>query len=210
MAEGALRVVLADAHPVVRSGLRAVLEPVPDLDIVAEADSANATIRAVLSHRPDVVVLDLDLGERTVQEVLRSAPRTRVLVFTNMADDVSIIAALRAGALGYVLKDAGPDSIVRAIHGVAAGETVLCQAIARRLRLLVGPAVPDNAPTATLTDREREVLKLVATGLPNSAIARTLGLAPKTISNHLSAIFGKLRVGSRAEAAALARRGDLC
>jgi DNA-binding NarL/FixJ family response regulator len=209
VADGDLRVLLADAHPVIRSGLRAVLETVPDLDVVGEADSAAATTRAVLMHRPAVVVLDLDLGERTLAEVLRSAPRTAVLVFTNLADDLSIISALRAGALGYVLKDAGLDSIVRAIRGVAAGETVLCQAVARRLRLLVGPAVPDSVPTAALTEREREVLKLVAIGLPNSAIARTLGLAPKTISNHLSAIFGKLRVSSRAEAAVLARRGGL-
>ncbi|MEU0096823.1 response regulator transcription factor, partial [Kribbella sp. NPDC006257] len=137
MADRELRVLLADAHPVVRSGLRAVLETVPLLDVVAEADSAGATTRAVLLHHPDVVVLDLDLGERTVAEVLRSAPRTRVLVFTMTDRDASIVAALRAGALGYVLKDAAHDSIVRAIRGVAAGEAVLGPTVARRLGGLV-------------------------------------------------------------------------
>jgi len=210
VAHGDLRVVLADAHPVVRSGLRAVLETVPDLDVVAEADCAGATTRAVLMHRPDVVVLDLDLGERTVAEILRSAPRTRVLVFTMTDADASIVSALRAGALGYVLKDAKHDSIVRAIRGVAAGEAVLGPAIARRLGGLVGYAVPGSAPIAGLTIREREVLELVAAGMPNSAIARRLGLAPKTISNHLSAIFGKLRVSSRAEATVRARHAGLC
>ncbi|WP_405058197.1 response regulator transcription factor [Kribbella sp. NBC_01505] len=209
VAPDGLRVVLADAHPVIRSGLRAVLQAIPDVDVAAEAESFGETVRAVLMYRPDVVVLDLDLGRRTVTEILRSAPHTRVLIFTMTDEDESIVAALRAGALGYVLKDAPHDSILRAIRGVAAGEAVLGPTVARRLGELVGRVVPDAGQVGGLTSRERDVLTLVAENLPNSAIAQRLGLAPKTISNHLSAIFAKLGVSSRAEAAVRARREGL-
>ncbi|MFF1816537.1 LuxR C-terminal-related transcriptional regulator [Kribbella sp. NPDC058245] len=209
VAPEALRVVLADAHPVIRSGLRAVLQAIPDVAVAAEAESFGDTVRAVLMYRPDVVVLDLDLGRRTVTEILRSAPHTRVLVFTMTDEDESVVAALQAGALGYVLKDAPHDSILRAIRGVAAGEAVLGPTVARRLSSLVGCVVPDAGRLSGLTGREHDVLALVAEGLANSAIAQRLGLAPKTISNHLSSIFAKLGVSSRAEAAVRARREGL-
>jgi DNA-binding NarL/FixJ family response regulator len=144
-----------------------------------------------------------------VTEVLRSAPHTRVLVFTMTDEDESVVAALQAGALGYVLKDAPHDSILRAIRGVAAGEAVLGPTVARRLSSLVGCVVPDAGRLSGLTGREHDVLALVAEGLANSAIAQRLGLAPKTISNHLSSIFAKLGVSSRAEAAVRARRDGL-
>ncbi|MFK4085805.1 LuxR C-terminal-related transcriptional regulator [Kribbella sp. NPDC020789] len=209
VAPEALRVVLADAHPVIRSGLRAVLQAIPDVGVAAEAQSPGDTVRAVLMYRPDVVVLDLDLGRRTVTEILRSAPHTRVLVFTMADDDESIVAALQAGALGYVLKDAPHDSILRAIRGVAAGEVVLGPTVARRLSGLVGRVMPRQTSMPLLTGRERDVLELLIAGLPNSAIAQRLGLASKTISNHLSAIFAKLQVSSRAEAVVRARQAGL-
>ncbi len=190
----------------IRSGLRAVLQAIPDVDVAAEAGSLGDTVRAVLMYRPDVVVLDLDLGRRTVTEILRSAPHTRVLIFTMTDEDESVVSALQAGALGYVLKDAPHDSILRAIRCVAAGEAVLGPTVARRLSGLVGRAVADSGHLSSLTSRERDVLTLIAEDLPNSVIAQRLGLAPKTISNHLSAIFGKLGVTSRAEAAVRAQR----
>jgi DNA-binding NarL/FixJ family response regulator len=202
-----LTVVLADSHPVVRSGMRALLTAAEGIQVVAEAGTAAEVVRAALLHRPDVVILDLEMPEpsvgATIRELARSVPGSGVLVFTMAEDDASIVAAMRAGARGYILKRAERDHLIRAVHGVAAGEAIFAPRIADRLPALLangGRTCRDDLPS--LTAREREVLDLVAEGLPNSAIARRLRLAPKTISNHLSAIFGKLQVTSRAEAVA--------
>jgi DNA-binding NarL/FixJ family response regulator len=208
----AVTVVLADDHPIVRGGLRALLSPTHGIKVLAEAGTAPETVREVVQHRPDVLILDLrmEAGVAAIQEIMRSAPEVAVLVFTAAEDDDAVFSAMRAGARGYILKDAERQDIIRAIRGVAAGEAIFGAAIARRVtRVLSDPAMPVLQPFSGLTTREREVLDLLVAGLPNSSIAVRLQLARKTVSNHLSAIFSKLRVADRNEAIARARDAGL-
>jgi DNA-binding NarL/FixJ family response regulator len=208
-----VRVVLADSHPVVRDGMRALLASAEGIEVVGEVGSGRDAVREAVRQRPDVLVIDVRMGDvngaATIGEVRRSAPDTAVLVFTQAEDDESVFAAMRAGARGYLLKRAEQDDIVRAIRGVARGGAVFGSPIADRLSELFGPAPAGRTPFPELTGREREVLDLLATGLPNSAIARRLQLASKTVSNHLSAIFAKLQVSSRAAAIVQARQAGL-
>jgi DNA-binding NarL/FixJ family response regulator len=202
-----VRVAVASGEPVVRMGLRVLCE---DFDVVAEAATAREAVREVLLHRPDVLVLDLPDGDVVLAELRRSAPDVAVLALTAALADDCLRAALRAGIRGHLHKDASREEIVRAVQGVAAGEMIFSRAAADRLLALVArplAAVPEPFPG--LTGREREVLNLVAAGLSNQLIARQLRLSPKTVSNHLSAIFTKLRTGSRAEAIVLAREAGL-
>jgi DNA-binding NarL/FixJ family response regulator len=200
-------VAVASGEPVVRMGLRVLCE---DFDVVAEASTARDAVREVLLHRPDVLVLDLADGDVVLAELRRSAPDVAVLALTSALGDDSLRAALRAGVRGYLDKDASREEIVRGIQGVAAGEMIFGRAAADRLLALVArPLAVVCVPFPGLTGREREVLNLVAAGLSNQLIARQLRLSPKTVSNHLSAIFTKLRTGSRAEAIVLAREAGL-
>jgi DNA-binding NarL/FixJ family response regulator len=212
-AAGTLSLVLADEHPVVRSGLRALLDSTGGMRVVAEARSGREAVREALLHRPDVLVLDLELREpdgiTAIREVQRSNPSIAVLVFTMCEDDESVFTAMRAGARGFITKGAEQEDILRAIRGVAAGEAIFGPSIARRLTDLLGGDSHDRHPFPDLTSREREVLDLIAEGLPNTAIARKLYLAPKTISNHISTIFGKLGVPDRATAIVRARDAGL-
>jgi DNA-binding NarL/FixJ family response regulator len=210
--EKELTVVLADDHPVVRSGLRALLSSVDGITVVAEATTGREAIDATIEHRPDVLLVDLQMpdlnGIAATREVLQSVPEVAVLVLTMFHDDESVVSAMRAGARGYILKGAGQEDIVRAVRGVAAGEAIFGQNVAHRvLDLLATPRAAEPFPD--LTVREREVLDLVATGLGNAVIARQLHLAPKTVSNHISAIFAKLRVVDRAAAIVRAREAGL-
>jgi len=206
----AVRVVLADSQPVVRGGLRALLSVEPGITVVAEAATRRELTREVVLARPDVVIVGLEpdqlAGGAVIEELVRSTPRVAVLVFAACDDIGSVLAAVRAGARGYLCKGAEHDEIVPAVRALAAGQLVFGAPIIPRV---VGLLADSHSGTASslwnLTGRERQVLDLVAAGLPNSAIARRLGLAPKTISNHLSAIFGKLRVTDRAAAANQAR-----
>ena len=204
-----LRVVLADDHPVVRDGLSALLASVPGIDVVETAGSGREAVRAAVSRRPDVLVLDVRMpdldGVAAAAEVARAAPAVGILMLTMFDDDDTVRAALRAGARGYVLKGAGQHDIVRAIHAVAAGEAILSPGVARVLR--AGPPAAD--PFAELTPRERQVLELLAEGLPTATIGARLGLAPKTVANHASALYAKLGVPDRAAAVARARRAGL-
>jgi DNA-binding NarL/FixJ family response regulator len=202
-----LTVAVASSEPVVRLGLRVLCDV---FEVVAEAATARDTVREVLLHRPDVLVLDLADAETVLAELQRSARSVAVLALTSNDDDDSLRAALRSGVRGYLHKEATRDEIVRAIHGVAAGEMIFGRAAADRLLGLVArPLGVATMPFPGLTGREREVLNLVAAGLSNQLIARQLRLSPKTVSNHLSAIFAKLRLGSRAEAIVLAREAGL-
>jgi DNA-binding NarL/FixJ family response regulator len=204
-AEPPVSVVVADGHPVIRGGLRAMLGAQACYRVLGDADNARDAVRAVTVHRPDVVVIDLDLGGvAAIAEIRRCG--ARVLVFTMADEDSSIVSALQAGAGGYIRKDSSSEQISRAICGVAAGDVVLGPPFAARLAELLLPVPSVRTELPDLTAREREVLGLVVEGLPNSAIARRLTLAPKTISNHLSVIFGKLQVTSRADAITLARQ----
>jgi DNA-binding NarL/FixJ family response regulator len=208
-----VRVVVADDHPIVRDGLRALLATLPDVEMVGEATTGREAVRSAVTDRPDVIVMDLRMpdldGTTATAEICRVAPDVAVLVLTMLDDDDSVFAAMRAGARGYLVKGASQQEIVRAITGVAAGEAIFGPGVARRvLGFFASPPAAEPA-FPELSPREREVLDLIAGGLTNSAIAGRLGLSAKTIGNHTSAIFAKLQVAGRAEAIIRARDAGL-
>jgi DNA-binding NarL/FixJ family response regulator len=208
-----IRVLIADDHPLVRQGLQAALAPVPEVEIVAEAATGQAAIREAVLHRPDVVVMDLQMpdtnGIDATRELARAVPSAAVLVLTMFDDDDWVFAAMRAGARGYVLKGAEQHEIARAILAVAAGEAIFGPAVATRV--LAYFATPPVTPAAfpELTAREHEVLDLIAAGHTNHQIAEHLGLSAKTVANHISAIFAKLQVADRTQAILRARDAGL-
>ena len=207
-----VRVVLADDHPMYRFGLRAVLDASPEVEVVGEAADGAELLALVARHAPDVVLTDLSMptlsGTAAIDELTRRQPGVGVLVLTMHEDDVSLFAALRAGARGYLLKGADRDEIVRAVLAVAGGDAVYGGAVARRVvDSLTGVARTHVLPE--LTGREREVLELLAAGLPTGQIARRLGLSDKTVRNHVSAVLTKLQVPDRAAAVARAREAGL-
>ena len=213
MSDAVTRVVVADDHPMVRDGLRALLGSVPTMEFVGEAASGREAVRAAVVDRPDVLIMDLHMpdldGVAATAEIARTAPSVAVLVLTMFDDDESLFAAMRAGARGYLVKGAGQVEIVRAITAVASGEAIFGPGVARRV-LGYFAAPPRPEPTfPELTPRERDVLDLVAAGLPNAAIAARLGLSAKTVGNHTSTIFTKLQVAGRAEAIVRARDAGL-
>jgi DNA-binding NarL/FixJ family response regulator len=208
-----VRVVVADDHPIVRDGLRALLASLPDMEMVGEATTGREAVRSAVADRPDVIVMDLRMpdldGASATAEICRVAPDVAVLVLTMLDDDDSVFAAMRAGARGYLVKGASQQEIVRAITAVAAGEAIFGPGVARRvLRFFASPPAAEPA-FPELSPREREVLDLIASGLTNSAIAGRLGLSAKTVGNHTSAIFAKLQVAGRAEAIIRAREAGL-
>jgi DNA-binding NarL/FixJ family response regulator len=211
--EGVLRLVVVDDHPVFRMGMVALLASLDGFEVVGEADDLRGSIDTVVELRPDVVLMDLNLGEESgvvaTREIVARCPDVGVLVVTMLDDDDNVLAALRAGARGYVLKGAGPTEIERAVRAVAAGELLLSPGVAAR-------ALPHLAGTRAraqvfpqLTDRERDVLELVAQGLDNLTIARRLGLSDKTVRNNLSNVLNKLGVADRGAAIARARDAGL-
>jgi DNA-binding NarL/FixJ family response regulator len=209
-----IRVVVADDHPVVRDGLRALLATLSTMELVAEAATGREAVRSAVVDQPDVLVMDLRMpdldGATATAEIGRVAPDVAVLMLTMFDDDESVFAAMRAGARGYLVKGAKQDEIVRAISAVAAGEAIFGPGVARRvLRYFATPPKAAEPAFPELSAREREVLDLIAAGLPNAAIATRLGLAVKTIGNHTSAIFTKLQVAGRAEAIIRARDAGL-
>jgi DNA-binding NarL/FixJ family response regulator len=208
-----VRVVVADDHPIVRDGLRALLASLPDIELVGEATNGREAVRSAVTDRPDVMVMDLRMpdldGVAATAEICRAAPDVAVLVLTMLDDDDSVFAAMRAGARGYLVKGASQQDIVRAITAVAAGEAIFGPGVARRvLRYFTAPPAAQPA-FPELSPREREVLDLIAGGLSNAAIAGRLGLSTKTVGNHTSAIFAKLQVAGRAEAIIRAREAGL-
>jgi DNA-binding NarL/FixJ family response regulator len=208
-----VRVVLADDHPMYRFGLRAVLDASPEVEVVGEAADGAELLALVARCAPDVVLTDLSMpqvpGTAAIDELTRRRPGLGVLVLTMHEDDASLFGALRAGARGYLLKGADGDEIVRAVLAVAGGDAVYGGAVARRVvDALTGtgaraPALPE------LTGRERDVLELLAAGLPTGQVARRLGLSDKTVRNHVSAVLTKLQVPDRAAAIARARETGL-
>jgi DNA-binding NarL/FixJ family response regulator len=209
-----LRVVIADDHPIVRQGLSALLASLPGVDVVAVAATGREAVREAVTLRPDVLIMDLQMpdldGLAATREIRRAAPEVAVLVLTMFADDDSIFSAMRAGARGYLLKGAEQDDIARAIRGVAAGEAIFGPGVAQRvLGFFAAPARANAEPFPELTAREREILDLLAAGLPNATIAARLGVAAKTVANNVSSIFTKLHVADRAQAVARARDAGL-
>jgi DNA-binding NarL/FixJ family response regulator len=208
-----VRVVVADDHPIVRDGLRVLLDSLPDMELVGEATTGREAVRSAVADRPDVIVMDLRMpdldGATATAEICRTAPEVAVLVLTMLDDDDWVFAAMRAGARGYLVKGASQQEIVRAITAVAAGEAIFGPGVARRvLRYFAAPLAAQPA-FPELSPREREVLDLIAGGLTNAAIAVRLGLSAKTVGNHTSAIFAKLQVAGRAEAIIRAREAGL-
>jgi DNA-binding NarL/FixJ family response regulator len=204
--------MLCDDQPVLRYGLRTVLEAEPDIAVVCEVGDGRHVVRETRAHQPDVLVLDPQLhGFAGIEEVREAAPTVAVLVFTGQDLDATLCAAVRAGARGYLLKDADNTEIVRAVRCVAVGSLVFDSRVSARLsRLLTSPTPAVGAAMfARLTTREHQVLDLMASGASNSVISNRLRIASKTISNHISAIFAKLQVSSRAEAIVLAREAGL-
>lgn len=207
-------IVVVDDHPVFRMGMSALLSSIAGLSVVGEAATADDAVNVVRSTRPDVVVMDLQLGEGSgidaTRRILAERPDVGVLAVTMMDDDDSVFAAMRAGARGYLLKGAAPDDIERAIHAVARGEILLGPQVATRaISFLTGSRAADALAFPELTAREREILDLVARGLDNTSISRRLALSPKTIRNHLSNVFNKLQVADRSQAIVRARDAGL-
>jgi DNA-binding NarL/FixJ family response regulator len=208
-----IRVVLADDHPVVLGGLRALLESLEGYEVVAEAADGRDAVRAVAEHRPDVVLMDIKMpsvdGLEATARIRELAPGTAVLVLTMFDDDDTVFAAMRAGAQGYLLKGADQVEIDRAIRAVVVGEAIFSPGVARRVLGYFAAPPPAADPFPDLTAREREVLDLVAAGHRNHAIAERLFLSPKTVANHISSIFVKLSVADRSAAIVRARQGGL-
>ena len=208
-----IRVVIVDDHPVVREGLRAVLATRSDIDVVAEAADGAAALREAVLHRPDVVLLDLHMpgtdGLHAARRLRVECPATAVLVLTMYDDDASLLHAMRAGARGYLLKGAGQDEIVRALHAVHDGQAIFGPAVAARITALLTGARTGTAAFPELSGRERDILQLVAAGLNNPAIGARLGLSTKTVANHLSTIYRKIQVPDRPQAIVKARASGL-
>ena len=210
----ALRVLIADDHPLFRDGLRNLIEAAPDAEVVGEAASGADVVELALELQPDVVVMDLHMpgvnGMEATRRIVETSPHIGVLVLTMFEDDDSVFAAMRAGARGYLLKGSDNEETLRALRAVGAGEAIFSPAIAERLIAFFASA-PSGPPQAfpELTGRERDVLELVAQGKSNAAIAHQLTLSQKTIRNHVSNIFTKLRVADRAQAIVRAREAGL-
>ncbi|HET6625337.1 MAG TPA: response regulator transcription factor [Nocardioidaceae bacterium] len=204
----AVRVLVADDHPVVRAGLRAVLELQDDFTVVAETDTADDAVRLVQEHQVDVVLMDLQFhgrmaGAAATARLTALPSPPRVLVLTTYETEADILAAIEAGATGYLLKDASPDELADAVRSAAAGQTALAPAIANRLMQRM------RTPQQSLTARELDVLRLVADGLSNADISKRLFLSQATVKSHLVHIYTKLGVDSRTSAVASATDSGL-
>ena len=205
----AIKVLITDDHKVVRQGLRMVLDLDPQLEVVGEAENGEEALRLAMRLEPDVVLMDLVMpvmdGVQATRAIRRRLPDTQVVALTSVLEDVSVTGAVRAGAIGYLLKNTGGDELCRAIKAAAAGQVQLApEAAARLMREVSAPENPE-----ALTERETDVLKLVARGMANKQIARNLFIGEKTVKTHVSNILLKLGVNSRTQAALHAARTGL-
>jgi DNA-binding NarL/FixJ family response regulator len=216
-----IRILIADDHTLFREGLGALLAAMPDVEVVGEASSADEAMALALTQQPDVVLMDVQMpaasrlnGIDATRQIVHVSPRIGVIMLTMLEDDDSVFAAMRAGARGYILKGADKREVFKTIRAVAEGEALFGPTIARRLMSFFGPLTSQartEPPSAfpELTDRESEILGLIAQGLNNAAIAERLVISPKTVGNHISNIFSKLQVADRAEAIVRARDAGL-
>jgi DNA-binding NarL/FixJ family response regulator len=201
----AIRVVIADDQPMMRAGFKAVLEATGDIQVVAEASTGKEAVRAATEHAPDVVLMDVQMPGMDGIEATRLLPRQRVLILTTFGLDEYIIDALRAGASGFLLKDASTQEVVAAVRAVAAGDAVLSATVTRQLLDQVArrlPAAVSHLPDAllALTEREQEVLQMLAAGLCNAEIAAALMVSETTVKSHISHLLGKLGLRDRVQA----------
>jgi DNA-binding NarL/FixJ family response regulator len=210
-----IRVLLADDHPAFLEGLALLLADADEIEVVGKATDGEHACRLHAELHPDVVVMDLHMpamgGIEATREIRRADPEVAVLVLTMVEDDDSVFAAIRAGARGYLLKGAGRDDVLRAIHAVHQGDAIFGPSIAERMLDFWAsePGTPAPQPFSELTDRERQILELIAQGLNNADIARRFVLSPKTVRNHVSNIFSKLHVADRSQAIVRAREEGL-
>lgn len=209
-----LRVLIADDHPLFRDGMRGLLESVPGMEVVGEAETGDEAVARTLELSPDVVLMDINMpgtnGIGATRGIMEKDPNVGILVLTMIEDDESVFAAMRAGASGYLLKGARQEEVLRAIRAVANGEAIFGTGVARRVMGLFSsekPTAPEAFPE--LTEREREVLGLLARGRGNAEISQELFLSLKTVQNHVSNVLRKLRVADRAQAAIRAREAGL-
>ena len=207
-----ITVLLVDDHALVRQGVRAFLETQPDISVIAEADGGEEAVRCAAEYAPDVALMDLIMpggmdGVEATRRLTASSPRTNVVMLTSYHDDEHVFPAIRAGALSYVLKEIGPDELADTVRKAAVGEAVLHPRVAARVVRELHGARRD-APNVfhELSDREMEVLKLIAEGMGNAEIAGKLYLSEKTVKSHVSNILGKLHLADRTQAAVYAWR----
>jgi DNA-binding NarL/FixJ family response regulator len=210
-----IRVLIADDHQLFRDGLKALLHSAPDTEVVGEAASGQEAIRLAAECLPHLILMDLQMpdldGIEATRQIVEANPEINILMVTMFEDDQSVFAAMRAGARGYVVKGVKHDEMLRAIRAVASGEAIFSPSIASRMmdffatsrRVIPAEAFPE------LTDREHEVLNLMARGDSNADIAQELTISIKTVRNHVSNIFGKLQVADRAQAVIRAREAGL-
>lgn len=209
------RILIVDDHEVVRLGLKSLLEQRPDLEVVADVGTAEEGVAMALAHHPDIVLLDIRLpgksGIEACEQITSQLPDTKVIILTSYAEDENLFAAIRAGAVGYVLKQVGSDDLIRAIEAAARGEASLDPALTQRVFDQVRESMRSQETSAFsgLTEQELNILSLVADGMTNRAIAKKLFLAEGTVRNHVSNILGKLHVSNRAEAAAFSVKHNL-
>jgi DNA-binding NarL/FixJ family response regulator len=211
-----LRILVAEDHPLFRKGMISVLSSLPEFEVIGEAITGEEAVLRAAQLQPDVVLMDLQMPEvngiEATRRILQESPSVRVLVVTLFEDDDSVFMALRAGARAYVLKDADEEEMVLAIRAVGKGEAIFSPAVATRVLAYFAASPPGGVPPQafpTLTEREREILHLIAQGHPNPAIARQLSLSTKTVGNYVSNIFTKLQVADRAQAIIRAREAGL-
>ena len=215
MPDTRIRILVADDHRLFRDGLRALLDSVPDLEVVGEAGDGEEVVAQAAVLQPDVILMDLQLpginGVEATRRILHSQPKVNVLVLTMFEDTDTVLAAMRAGARGYILKDTDEGALLRSVRAVASGEALFGPGVGERLMRYLAEATPsaERAAFPELTDREREVLYLLAQGMSNQEVAERMGISLKTARNHVSNILGRLQVADRTEAVARARAAGL-
>jgi DNA-binding NarL/FixJ family response regulator len=206
-----LRILVVDDHPLFRDGVTALLNSVADTEVVGTAGDGDAAVREATLTRPDVVLMDLHMpgtsGLEATRRLARATPDAAVLVLSMLDDDESVLAAMRAGARGYVLKGAGQEELLAAIRAVAAGGAVFGAAVAGRMLAALDRPAPATPQFPGLTEREAQVLSLMADGRDNRSIAHELGVSAKTVANHVSHVLTKLQARDRVEAVLRAREG---
>ncbi len=204
-----IRIFIADDHALFRDGLRALFRSIKDIELVGEAGDGKQAVNGADELQPDIVLMDIQMpglnGIEATREIITTSPHIGVIVVSMLEDDDSIFAAMRAGARGYVLKGADQEQMLRTIRAVASGEALFGPGIAERLMGYFANLEPDTRVFPELTDRENEVLELIAKGQNNQEIAQGLTISQKTVRNHVSNIFNKLQVADRAQAIIRAR-----